>query len=578
MQSKDLKQLFTNPWAYAPDNDTINDIPDRYGQRGRASLEKGFALENQTPLAEGGIPPYGSDMNGILRMITTASRNYESGKLFPWSQDYANAIGGYPSGAVAMDPDHIGNLFVSLVDDNNDNPAANTGKWRNILFNTASTDWVNGNFVRLNYDGTQTINSFLNINGVVTVMDHGVNFISRNGTANGDGWIVGNGLYLQVGNSKGWFYLQQGPDGHSQLVLSVASGDAHSVYYLLGDNGTFQVPKINTGDVQTDTVHTTGTIFANGDIVSGGDLRGANVDIGNVNATGNVYCNEAHSSQVFTNNVNTGDFGIGGTNGLGNDPNLFMFTPQITGDARDAHLGIAYAGKGDSANVGLANRVLCQFNMDRSKWANGDPNLPANDGFANSGEMSVHVQLNVSGDSIFFRSCRVNKNLDVGGAFSATGNTVFQQNLTVNGMGLFGGRVTFNGGTLGANGDIAENYKADRRDYRPGQVMMFSSQPDAEVTLCTAPHEAFGVYSTSPQHLMNYDPGTQDGYYIPIALKGRVPVLVEGRIRKGQRIMATARGTAIAWDGSQTPVIGRALESRNAEETGLVECFVSAMA
>ena len=76
--------------------------------------------------------------------------------------------------------------------------------------------------------------------------------------------------------------------------------------------------------------------------------------------------------------------------------------------------------------------------------------------------------------------------------------------------------------------------------------------------------DVFGVISTKPAHLMNAGAGT-NATHPPIAISGRVPVKVKGRVRKGQRLVSAGNGIARAADSSEiTPfnVIGRALEDK----------------
>ena len=65
-----------------------------------------------------------------------------------------------------------------------------------------------------------------------------------------------------------------------------------------------------------------------------------------------------------------------------------------------------------------------------------------------------------------------------------------------------------------------------------------------------------------------------------VALAGRVPCKVIGKVVKGDRIVSSSTpGTAIADKGDNPdyrPIIGRALESKDTEEPGTVEVVVGA--
>ena len=86
--------------------------------------------------------------------------------------------------------------------------------------------------------------------------------------------------------------------------------------------------------------------------------------------------------------------------------------------------------------------------------------------------------------------------------------------------------------------------------------------------------DVFGVISESPAYLMN---SHADG--LPVALTGRVDVLVHGPVRKGQRIVSSnTPGVGIAVDNNSIEdvltIVGRALESSDNSEVKLIECAV----
>jgi len=49
-----------------------------------------------TPLAAGGVPPYGADFHGILFFLSAAARWEQAGGNYSYDSAFATALGGYP--------------------------------------------------------------------------------------------------------------------------------------------------------------------------------------------------------------------------------------------------------------------------------------------------------------------------------------------------------------------------------------------------------------------------------------------------------------------------------------------------
>ncbi len=87
----------------------------------------------------------------------------------------------------------------------------------------------------------------------------------------------------------------------------------------------------------------------------------------------------------------------------------------------------------------------------------------------------------------------------------------------------------------------------------------------------------FGVICDNPAYGMNSWAGTQDTHPF-VAMVGRIPVLVDGPAKKGQRLVTgKVPGTAIAVDydkGWINNVIGRVLQDKDSTDIGLTLCVV----
>jgi len=118
--------------------------------------------------------------------------------------------------------------------------------------------------------------------------------------------------------------------------------------------------------------------------------------------------------------------------------------------------------------------------------------------------------------------------------------------------------------------DLAENYVADKR-YDPGTVLEFGGE--FEVTLAEdETRRVAGVVSTNPAYVMgNNHPGE---FVVAIALQGRVPCKVRGKIRKGDMMVSAGGGYARPTNDPKIgTIIGKALEDFDGVE-GVIEVVV----
>lgn len=122
--------------------------------------------------------------------------------------------------------------------------------------------------------------------------------------------------------------------------------------------------------------------------------------------------------------------------------------------------------------------------------------------------------------------------------------------------------------------DMAEIYRADA-PLIPGNLVRLGGEKEITKTIKAWDDEVFGVISTAPGFLLNSRMKMQEHAY-PVALKGRVPCLVKGPIRAGQRIVPSdINGVGMAADHyNPAAIIGRAISSKDTEEVGLVEAAV----
>jgi hypothetical protein len=132
----------------------------------------------------------------------------------------------------------------------------------------------------------------------------------------------------------------------------------------------------------------------------------------------------------------------------------------------------------------------------------------------------------------------------------------------------------FNGTALEAYyADLAENYLGDK-NYEPGTVLVFGGENELTTTDQKGDRRVAGVVSTEPATLMNS--ALEGEFVIPLALQGRVPCKVIGKVHKGDMLITSAiPGYAIVNNDPKVgSVIGKALESKDDDGKGIIEVVV----
>ena len=193
-----------------------------------------------------------------------------------------------------------------------------------------------------------------------------------------------------------------------------------------------------------------------------------------------------------------------------------------------------------------------------------------------------------NGVAISFSGTYSNANVEaflptyVGNVGSSGGATVFNGRTLSTGANTTTGSITGNwslttGSRLNATyADLAERFAADDT-YDAGTVVQLGGTNEITAVQFELSEDVFGVISETAAYLMNSAAGDDDTHPA-VAVSGRVPVKVQGSIKKGDRLVSAGIGVArAAKAGEASPfnVIGRALEDKNDEGIGFVEAFVS---
>lgn len=147
MKIADIPPKFSIPFGNAAGVGYIRDIPTTpTGVVGQASLQEGFPPANFNPVSAGGVPPFGQDMNGLLKQATGWNRWQATGAFPLYDPTFQTNIGGYPSNSCVASLVTTPLIWMSIVDDNTTNPDAGGAGWISFFRPlTQNTDlYVNG--------------------------------------------------------------------------------------------------------------------------------------------------------------------------------------------------------------------------------------------------------------------------------------------------------------------------------------------------------------------------------------------------------------------------------------------------
>ena len=121
--------------------------------------------------------------------------------------------------------------------------------------------------------------------------------------------------------------------------------------------------------------------------------------------------------------------------------------------------------------------------------------------------------------------------------------------------------------------DLAEYYEGDK-EYSVGTVVVFGGEREITSSNVKADHRVAGVVSDNAAYVMNTDcPGIKT----LIALQGRVPCRVVGKISKGDLLITSSiSGVAVSAGGDARAgtIIGKALENYDSDHIGTIEVAV----
>lgn len=251
MQSSNIPSKIPLPFGYAAGTGYINPIPvaSQIGiVNGRASLQDGFPPDTFIPIASGGVPPWGGDMNGILNEITAIQQWQQAGGFFPYDAAFSSAVTGYPLGAVIQSTSHAG-FWISTAENNTSNPDTGGDGWVPDAWYGNQTIAISGSSITLT--NIQAAYPILTLTGTMTTSCNLIipNFVGK--------WIISNA-------TTGAFTIQAKTAGGSGVNIAQGAstyiyGDGTNIYFA----NSSQVASFN-GRTGTVTLNSTDVVNALG--------------------------------------------------------------------------------------------------------------------------------------------------------------------------------------------------------------------------------------------------------------------------------------------------------------------------
>ena len=141
--------------------------------------------------------------------------------------------------------------------------------------------------------------------------------------------------------------------------------------------------------------------------------------------------------------------------------------------------------------------------------------------------------------------------------------------------GDFSANIMTGTATAARYADLAERYAADQ-EYPVGTVVVFGGDKEITTTSTKMDTAVAGVISANPAFRMNCEAG-EDATHPYVALAGRVPCRVAGKIKKGNILVTSGiPGVAVAAVGDIKvgSMIGKALEDYDSDHIGTIEVAV----
>ena len=284
-------------------------------------------------------------------------------------------------------------------------------------------------------------------------------------------------------------------------------------------------------------------------------------------ANNRLYLRTANTVTGITDVSDVADGSI--TTSKFSNPLTFSYAANVTGNVSVTR----------SLSVGYTDGRIPQANLDVKSNAYVSGQLGLGNGSAGTPSFAFGSDTNTG----LYRTGADSIGITAGGTHRVTANTGGIYPLATTTYDVGGASNKWRGmyatkffgeATSALYADLAERFEADTV-LEEGDVVMIGGEKEITKTDRESTPDVFGVISISPAYAMNSE-GGPDNTHPYVALAGRIPVKVIGKVLKGQRLVASSQtGIAIAAETKNIfAVVGRALESSDTLGIKLIQAVV----
>lgn len=184
-------KLLTKPFASEGLRNSIAEDVTETTPANAATYTKGFPAVTMTPIAVGGQPPSGKDMNGILYELSSHIAYINKGGSYKFDADFCEEIGGYDIGCVLQSDDSL-SLYVNTLPNNKTNPNTNNSRGWKVIASSSVADDLDKKLIK-------KVSIISSISELRKFAGNGVAFVRG---YHEDGLSFGSGLFISADTDK----------------------------------------------------------------------------------------------------------------------------------------------------------------------------------------------------------------------------------------------------------------------------------------------------------------------------------------------------------------------------------------